>query len=142
MMNSNPEIVQKRKNLESQSKAYEQKITEEVDLLKDKAVDVGKYALVAGSMAVVGFILAKFVYNVVVGDEKDEEKNSPNNHLPIEQPASLVPMYKEPKEQPLIVKMIMSAIATFLLSIAKQKLTQFIEQLYAKEADKDSKPTA
>jgi len=144
-MSNNHEIEEKRKILQLKNEEFEQKLSLEVVLLKNKAVDAGKYALIAACMAMVGVVIAKFVYTMIVGGESGEkttDRKSQIIHLPSEN-ASFSPIYRgEPKEQSLIMKLIMSAIATFLLSIAKQKLTQFLEKIYAKEADKGSRPTA
>lgn len=142
-MNINPEIEQRRNSLLKQSKEYEDKISNEVESIKGRAVDIGKYAIVAGGLGILGLILAKFVYNVVTGDKSIVEESKPKIiHLPTENQASIVPIFRPEKEQSLIFKLIMSAIATFILSIAKQKLTQFLEKLYAKQAEKDNQPSS
>jgi len=145
-MSNKPEIEEKRKALQLKSEEFGQNLTQEVDSLKHKAVDAGKYALVAAGLAVASLIVAKFIYTMIVGGDYDEESTKSNSqiiHLPSDQQGSFAPLYRgEPKEQSLIMQLIMSAIATFILSIAKQKLTQFLEKIYAKEANKDSKPAA
>lgn len=141
-MTTNTELEVKRNALVKLSKQYEEQINLEVESLKDKAIDMGKYALVAGGIAVAGYFVVKFIFNIVVSDDEEDEKPAQKIiHLPVEHGTSL-PYIREAKEQPLVVKLIMSAIATFLLSIAKQKLTQFLEKIYANEADKNSTPAA
>lgn len=140
-MKVNPEITSKRNQLLAKSASYEQEINHQVEEIKDKAISAGKYALVVGGVAFTGYILIKFAFNMLSSSNEAEKPTSKIIHIPSDQQANIMTT-AAPKETSFIVKMIMSAIATFLLAIAKQKLTQFLEKIYAGEAEKDNKPAA
>lgn len=131
-MNTVSEMAQERNTLLAKQKTHELEILSEAQKIKEQSIKVGKYTLMAAGVAVVGYAVFRFVFLMLEGESEEENSGihtAPN--VPVKVAAQ--------EDTPMVVKMIWNAIAAFLLSIAKQKLIEFIEKLQTNATDETPK---
>lgn len=114
--------------LVKKSNLLEGNIEEDLEKIKDYFQENGKNALVIG-----GTLLGTYLLLRLLTSSGSEYENQPSyiNHAPAQ---PVVHMVREEQDSA-IVKQIKASISLFLISIAKQKLQQFIEN-YGKEKPK------
>jgi hypothetical protein len=132
-------ISNKKQELIAKNKEFEQNIAVEIDSLKQNAINIGKGALVVGGVVLVGYVLVRTIFSFFSSDDTPQ-KEEKIIYLPSES-STPVPIQEE-KDYPFVVKMIISAITSFLLAIAKQKLVEFIEYLNKDSAENNTTTTA
>ncbi len=117
---------QEKAMLVKKSTLLEDNLNKDIDKIKEYVEEYGKNFLV-----ITGSLLATYVLIRLLAKSSDEEK--PTKTIPVSsevyqgQPQQVVHVMKE-KEESEIVKQIKISIALFLVSIAKQKLQEFIQK--------------
>lgn len=100
------------------------KIQEELNTdfkeLKSNAVHYGKYALLAGGAVLTVYVIASLIF-------PSKKKRKKVFYVPGEGGEKGLISLKEDDRQPAIVRMILSSISTFLLSLAKERLMKIVE---------------
>lgn len=107
-----------RQKLLSSSQKYKQALEEQVSSLKENAMKVALQGLVFGGVAIGTWLLVK----TLVGKSAPEEK--PSKEVPAPAMSSFTSG---------IVASIQGAIASFLLSIAREKIMEVIENYLEKQ---------
>lgn len=69
-MNKKETIEDRVKSLEAREQKIKLKLDNNSDEMKDKAMRVGKIALIAGIVSILGY----WLYNIIFQDDEDEEK--------------------------------------------------------------------
>ena len=105
-----------RQSLLSSSQKYKQALEQQVSHLRENAINVAIQGLIFGGLALGTWFLVKSI----TGKNPDEEKSS---HVP-SAPASFASG---------IAASIQGAIASFLLSIAREKIMEVIENYLDKQ---------
>jgi hypothetical protein len=109
-----------RQKLLSSSQKYKQALEDQVSYLKENAMKAALQGLIVGGVAVGTWLLVK----TLTGKSGKEEKSSQNGHaLPAAGGSSFTSG---------IVASIQAAIASFLLSIAREKIMEVIENYLEK----------
>lgn len=114
--------------LVKKSNLLEGSIEEDLDKIKDYFQENGQNALVIGGTLLGAYLLLR----LLTSSGSDNEDLPSYTHQPTAQP--VVHMVREEQDS-VIVKQIKASISLFLISIAKQKLQEFIEN-YGKEESK------
>lgn len=120
-MEINNNFAERRMFLESRSENFKSAAKGEVNVFKGKMSKVGKSALIVG----VGVLGTYFLYKMFFGKKEiqsfvqPQNMASPDNKIVIQQVDNGSPLVNRIKEQ----------IALFLISIAKQKLQEYIDGL-------------
>ena len=113
--------------LVKKTNALENNLTIELENVKEYLQDYGKNIVVIGGSLLATYLLLRLI-------TRSEEKNNKIqslNYPSIQHSQPVVHVVKESKDN-LLVKQIKNSIALFLMSIAKKKLTQFLDQKLAK----------
>ncbi|MFM6948051.1 MAG: hypothetical protein ACKOWQ_03460 [Aquirufa sp.] len=105
---------EKREKLEIQAQAYQQELTEKVDELKETAKVRGGQILLAGGILAGSYLL----YSLLSGSDKKNKKESVQN------------------ESSFLGSAIKSYAFAFALSLAKDKLIEYLDSLEKKEETK------
>ncbi len=109
-----------RQTLLSSTQKYKQALEDQVFNLKENAMKAALQGLIAGGVAIGTWLLVKSL----VGKSDKEEKSLPKSHaLPAAGAASFTSG---------IVASIQAAIASFLLSIAREKIMEVIDNYLEK----------
>jgi hypothetical protein len=115
-----------QKNFLSQSTdRFKQALENQLQDFRKNAGHWARTGLVVGGVLVLTYVVARKIFS----DKKSKKAYKADG------------LVAESKQESLIVSMIKSSIATFLLSIAREKIIQFIEQMNQKnaaESDKDN----
>ena len=114
--------------LVKKSNLLEGSIEEDLDKIKDYFQENGQNALVIGGTLLGAYLLLRLLTSSGSDDEQITTIPATTNPQPV------VHMVREEQES-VIVKQIKASITLFLISIAKQKLQEFIEN-YGKEESK------
>jgi predicted alpha/beta-fold hydrolase len=114
--------------LVKKSNLLEGSIEEDLDKIKDYFQENGQNALVIGGTLLGAYLLLRLLTSSGSDDEHFTTIPASTNPQPV------VHMVREEQES-VIVKQIKASITLFLISIAKQKLQEFIEN-YGKEKPK------
>lgn len=118
------------KNFLSQSTdRFKHALENQLQDFKKNAGQWTRTGLVVGGVLVLTYVVARKIFS-----NKKDKKTHKAEGLTVEH-----------KQDSLIVSMIKSSIATFLLSIAREKIIQFIEQMNPKnapESEKNAVPTS
>lgn len=126
-MEINNGFAEKRLILEGRSEQFKAAAKGEVKEFKGNVSKIGNTALIVGT----GVLAAYFVYKMFFGNSKTKmivrpkEYNYPENTVVVQRV----------EEESTIVKRIKEQIALFLISIAKQKLQEYIDGLGKKSND-------
>jgi len=115
--------------LVKKSNLLEGSIEEDLDKIKDYFQENGQNALVIGGTLLGTYLLLRLLTS---SGSDDAPQPTYTNHHPSAQP--VIHMVREEQDSA-IVKQIKASISLFLISIAKQKLQEFIEN-YGKEKPK------
>lgn len=119
--------------LVKKSALLEGDIEENIEKLKDYVQENGKNALIIG-----GALLGSYLLLRMLTKSSDEVVSKPYPiYHPQASPEPIVHMVREEHDSP-IVKQIKDSITLFLISIAKQKLQDFIEN-YGKDKENSEK---
>jgi hypothetical protein len=126
-MEINNGFAEKRLFLEGRSEQFKAAAKGEVKEFKGNVSKIGNTALIVGS----GVLATYFIYKMFFGNSKTKtivrpkEYNCPENTVVVQRV----------EEESTIVKRIKEQIALFLISIAKQKLQEYIDGLGKKTND-------
>lgn len=113
------ETLEQQKELLTQSAdRFKHNLEHQWDELKGNAKQWSRTGLIVGGVALVSFLLVRTFFS------------STNKNVISKQGDHLL---VEPKKESMIVSLIKSSIATFLLSVAKEKIINFIEQMNHKQ---------
>lgn len=107
-----------KKTLSKENKLYKNALTNELGDLSEDAKRVGKYALVAGGVAVGAYLLYQYL-------NKDEEEKSPEltKSMPDGSLPTQVVVEKEVKENP-VMAYIKEQLAFLAITILREKLSE------------------
>lgn len=113
---------ERKKILKNEGKKIQDELNLNIQDLKQDALHYGKYVAAVGG----AFLVAYMVSNAIFGRKKKKEE--PKIIYLQGDGEKTVMAVKEETVNP-IVKMILSAIATFILSLLKQRLMQVLEEI-------------
>jgi hypothetical protein len=108
-----------RQSLLSSTQKYRQALEEQASSLKENAISVAIQGAIFGGLAIGAWLLLKSLT-----PKTKKEENSRSNHMPVSAEAGIVSG---------IVASIQGAIASFLLSIAREKIMEVIEKYLDKQ---------
>ncbi len=109
-----------RQKLLSSSQKYKQALEEQVSGLKDNAIKIALQGLVFGGVAIGTWLLVR----TLVGKSTEKEEEKPEQAHPLTFAGNFTSG---------IVASIQGAIASFLLSIAREKIMEVIEHYLEKQ---------
>lgn len=99
--------------LKSQSEKFKLAIKGDFNDLKDETFRIGKNGLILGGVLIAGYLL----FLALKRSETSIEENKSEKGLVV----------LNPKKESTLIKTFKTAIATFILAVAKQKLLEFLE---------------
>ncbi|MES2733122.1 MAG: hypothetical protein V4714_15345 [Bacteroidota bacterium] len=121
-------IFSRKESLHRNTEKYKQAIEEQVTILKENAGQISKVALVVGGTLAVSYLLVR-LFTRSRKKEKVLYASGPGT----------VPVQPHYKEESVIVRTIKGYIATFLISLAQQKLQEIIAHYKENDTEGDSK---
>lgn len=135
---SDADQIDEKSRLILKNRLLHSELESDLENMKGKVLHYGKYALLGGAV----FIATYYVMGTIFSKEEKKEKVR-EKIIYVSAPGEETTLVssREPFYSP-IVRSAMTSIANFLVSIAKQKLLEYLENLTENEAKKDLQPTA
>lgn len=115
-----------KKELSDLSDKYKTAIENQIEAIKEKGINIGKTALIAGGIAFGGYI----IFDLIFGEKEKEFKKSKILKL------NNLPEGKKIREN-WLVSSIKGYILAFILGIAKEKLLEALAEFKKDETKKD-----
>lgn len=129
---------ERKKELQSKKQQFQDEIDSELTGLKANAIHYGKYALIVGGAFVATYVVLGLLF-------PEEEKAKPNEkiiYIAAEGDEKKVVHTQQESTMSPVAKAILTSISTFLISIAKEKLLAYLEQLKSNEGQEDTQPAS
>ena len=117
-----------KEELSAESKKFKEAIETQIESIKERWLNIGKMALIAGGVAFAGYILFDFIAGSV------KKKGNKNAVLKID--TNNLPEKKKTKDSPL-VSSIKGYILAFLIGIAREKIVEALAELKKDESKTD-----
>jgi len=117
------------KSLKERSKVYEDELTEQFAELSEKAIDVGKQALIVAGGVFVAYQMVKFV----AGGRKKKEKNvyqRVEGETDVHDSNKII--IRESKHSNSFINELKAEVGSFLVDLAKAKVYEFLSNLSQK----------
>ncbi|UZR92906.1 hypothetical protein [Chondrinema litorale] len=115
-----------------QAKVYQKHIRDNVNDIYDNVESKGKKVLVIGGVLVAAYS----ILDLIIRFRKTHYHPEPERHIEYRD-AEHPPVDTRPKKESFIIKSIKEYIATFLLALARQTLTEVIEAIKNKKDDSE-----
>ncbi len=116
-MHDKKSIADRKATLSQAANKYRTAIDEQLNGLKANAGNIGKNTLVIGGVLVVSYLIVR----ALAKDKKSAKSAATESGRYLPAPPA--------RRESMLVNMIKQQIALFLIAIAKQKITEVIEQL-------------
>ena len=121
---------QEKAMLVKRSNLLEGSLDKDLDKVKEYVEEYGKNFLVITGSLLATYVLLRILTKSSLEDEKEVKALSQKSKVYTDQPQQVVRVVREESE---IVKQIKMSIALFLISIAKQKLQEFLQKKMEKK---------
>lgn len=134
------DYIDKKKDLQQKNLQYQEELHSEFETLKSNAAHYGKYALIVGGAFVATYVIVGWLFS---SDEEEEKKTHEKIiYIPSQGEQANVVTRQQESSMPPIAKAIMTSITTFLISIAKEKLLDYLAQLKKEDGKEAIQPTS
>ncbi|MBT28845.1 MAG: hypothetical protein CMO01_04210 [Thalassobius sp.] len=125
------DITDRKQVLLDQAKVYQKHIRDNVNDIYGNVESKGKKVLVIGGVLVAAYSILDLIIRFRRTSHSEPERHIEYRDRDIEHP----PVDTRPKKESFIIKSIKEYIATFLLALARQTLTEVIEAIKNKKDD-------
>jgi hypothetical protein len=130
---------ERKKELQNKKQQFQDDIDSELTGLKANAIHYGKYALIVGG----AFVATYVVLGLLFPEEEEKEKTREKIiYVAAEGDDKQVVHTQHESTMSPVAKAILTSISTFLISIAKEKLLAYLEQLKSNEGQEDTQPAS
>jgi hypothetical protein len=134
-LNVIPPKKSSKKDLVDAAERYKQAIESQIIDIKTEAIDVGKKTLIVSGVCLSVFVL---IENLLLSDDDDKPKKKKQLLVPNTNESSGIAIPKT-KNSSIVLNAVKGILLTFLLSLAKDKLTQAMAHLSQADAESNSK---
>jgi len=136
------DYLEKKKELQEKNLQYQNELHSEFETLKSNAAHYGKYALIVGGAFVATYVIVGWLFSSDEDEQQQHKSHDKIIYLPATAEHANVATTQHESSMPPIAKAIMTSITTFLISIAKEKLLDYLAQLKKDDGKETLQPTS